>query len=211
MKKPNSFYVLYPEEEMIRRYINAIKILSDSKQRTEAHITVRGPYKKRLSNELIKNYSNVISGESLIISDVQNFFAFNQNTVYFKCSHNDNLKKIWNKITYNSFTPHITLYDGGDRNFAIKLYNKLARGFEPFNYKVKELSYLEPKSNDAIGLYRLINVFKFNDFVDLINKQIDRNEIDNIANEKKLEYIHLISQKIFTEYGINATANNKYT
>jgi uncharacterized radical SAM superfamily protein len=46
---PKNFYVLYPKDKKIKDTLNAIKILSDNSQRTAAHITVRGPYSKKLT------------------------------------------------------------------------------------------------------------------------------------------------------------------
>lgn len=62
---------------------------------------------------------------SLYFSKVGNFFDYGQNTVFFKCDDNKNLRKIWKKKGYKDFKPHITLYDGKNKEFAQKLFGKL--------------------------------------------------------------------------------------
>lgn len=63
-----SFYVAYPKDSHLRECLNALKVLADDTQRTEAHITVRGSYKKRLQENFIEKYLKIISGEELSIS-----------------------------------------------------------------------------------------------------------------------------------------------
>ena len=98
-------------------------------------------------------------GETINISAVDNFFEFNQNTVFFKIDENEKLRKIWKKVTYNDFKPHITIYDGKDRQYAIKLFNALRHNFSPFLYRVEKLNWLEPKDNDELKLFHLKSIF----------------------------------------------------
>ncbi|MBA5248600.1 MAG: hypothetical protein FE834_03570, partial [Gammaproteobacteria bacterium] len=92
---PKNFYVLYPKNKKIVDTLNAIKILSDDSQRTAAHITVRGPYSKKLAQSTVDTYSKDIANTSLHFSEVDNFFEYGQNTVFFKCDDNEKLRKIW--------------------------------------------------------------------------------------------------------------------
>lgn len=201
MIKSKSFYVLYPHEDRIRLFLNSLKLLCDFSQRTEAHITVRGPYKIKLSTDIINNLNIVIKNEILYISSVDNFFPFsNQNTVFFKCEENDNLKKIWNKLTYNDFKPHITMYDGKDSSYAVEIFNILSRNFKPFKYEVEALSYLEPKSKDSLGLFTLSNNFDFSFFQENIETNIDSDTIRDIKKSDRLSLIDSLSKKMFNEF-----------
>ena len=65
MKKDFSFYVLYPKSQYVRQLLNALKLVCDYKQRTEAHITVRGPYKKA-GDEVIDVQNLIIKGSYFI-------------------------------------------------------------------------------------------------------------------------------------------------
>lgn len=198
MKKPTSFYVLYPSNKNLRNLLNALKVIADENQRTEAHITVRGPYVKKLSKKDVKKFSDIISNEVLSISKVDNFFAFNQNTVFFNCEENENLKAIWKKITYNDFKPHITIYDGNDREFAIKLFKKLASDFRPFKYRVSGLTWLEPKSNDELKLFYLKTITDYDNVLKDILK-ISKSDIDfsALSQTKRLFKITKIAKRLY--------------
>jgi hypothetical protein len=200
MKKPSSFYVVYPSNQHLRNLLNALKLIADESQRTEAHITVRGPYVKKLSKNDVKKFSTIISNEVLNISKVDNFFAFNQNTVFFSCDENENLKAIWKKITYNDFKPHITIYDGDNRDFAIKLFKILASNFKPFKYRVSDLSWLEPKSNDELKLYSLKSISDYNSVLENI-LNIPKKDIDfpKLTQIRRLNKISKIAERLFAD------------
>lgn len=200
MSKNNSFYVLYSKDKNVRDYLNSIKLLCDYNQRTEAHITVRGPYKNKLSSEIIETQNSIIKNEKLIISNVENFFPFNnQNTVFFKCDDNENLKKIWKKITYNEFRPHITMYDGKDFNFAQNIFSILTANFKPFIYEVDKLSFLEPKGKDSLGLYSLKNVFDYSFFKEVLDVKISIESLTSLKNVERLNLIEKLSKILFNE------------
>ncbi len=198
MKKPSSFYVVYPSSQDLRNLLNALKFIADENQRTEAHITVRGPYVKKLSKNDVKKFSDIISNEILNISKVDNFFAFNQNTVFFSCDENESLKAIWKKITYNEFKPHITIYDGNDRDFAIKLFKILASDFKQFKYRISDLSWLEPKTNDELKLYYLKSITDYNNVLENILK-ISKRDIDfsKLTQATRLNKISKIAKRIY--------------
>lgn len=192
MKKNSIFYVLYPRDKEIQKILDAVKVLSDDSQRTSAHITVRGPYKRQLNAQYIKSFSEIISNEFLRVSKVDNFFSDNQNTVFFKCDESDKLKSIWKKLTYKDFSPHITLYDGEDKKFAINLFNTLKENFHPFDFQVKELSCL--KSENTMPLLKLKTTFDFDIFKNLLGINID--DIDSLDKNDNLSYIDTISKNI---------------
>ena len=210
MKIPISFYVAYPKNERLKNLLNSLKILADSSQRTEAHITVRGPYKKKLSENDLKKFSDIISGETLTISKVDNFFAYNQNTVFFKCEENDKLRKIWKKITYNEFKPHITIYDGENNDFAYKLYNILSRDFSPLYYEIEKLSWLEPKSSDKLKLFHLNSTFDYNVLNNILDTNFNSISINNISIDDKLLLIEKVCNHLYIDSnGYKNTIANK--
>ncbi|SMN12254.1 hypothetical protein SPBRAN_470 [uncultured Candidatus Thioglobus sp.] len=201
------FYVLYPKDKRIKNALNAIKILSDDSQRTAAHITVRGPYSNRLAQLQVDTYSDDIADTLLHFSKVGNFFDYGQNTVFFKCDDNHNLRKIWNKRGYKDFKPHITLYDGTDKNFALKLFDKLKQGFQPFDCKVDKLSYLEPKPSDGdeMEFYRhrlKQEFFNFEYFKDVLNIDLDKEKIKAIDESHKLDYISKLNTQLYKKVSV---------
>ncbi|CAC9624465.1 hypothetical protein [uncultured Gammaproteobacteria bacterium] len=197
---PKNFYVLYPKNEKIKDTLNAIKILSDDSQRTAAHITVRGPYSKKLAKSRVDGYSKGIANTLLHFSEVANFFDYGQNTVFFKCDDNEKLRKIWKKTGYKDFKPHITLYDGTDKVFAKKLFERLQQSFKSFDFKVDCLSFLESKSSDEMDFYRqrlkqdLVN---YQYFKDVLNIDIDKDKIKTIDEHHKLNYISKLNAQLY--------------
>ncbi|CAC9457807.1 hypothetical protein BSPLISOX_2556 [uncultured Gammaproteobacteria bacterium] len=197
---PKKFYVLYPKDKKIVDTLNAIKILSDDSQRTAAHITVRGPYSKKLTKSKVDAYSEDIANTSLHFSEVANFFDCGQNTVFFKCDDNEKLRKIWNKKGYKDFKPHITLYNGTDEVFAKKLFERLQQNFKSFDFKVDRLSFLESKSSDDMDFYRqrlkqdLVNYECFKDILDV---DMDKEKIKTIDEYRKLNYISKFNAQLY--------------
>ncbi len=198
MRKSSSFYVVYPANQKLRNLLNALKVIADENQRTEAHITVRGPYVKKLSKKDVQKFSSIVANEVLNISSVDNFFAFNQNTVFFSCEENESLKAIWRKITYNEFRPHITIYDGSDREFAVKLYKILSSEFRPFGYRISALSWLEPKDSDEFKFYHLKSIPDYNNVLEDILK-ISKEAIDfpKLTPQRRLNKIAKIAKRLY--------------
>jgi len=197
---PKNFYVLYPKNKKIVDTLNAIKILSDDSQRTAAHITVRGPYSKKLAQSTVDTYSKDIANTSLHFSEVDNFFEYGQNTVFFKCDDNEKLRKIWKKTGYKDFKPHITLYDGADKIFAKKLFERLQQNFKSFDFKVDQLSFLESKTSGEMLFYRqrlkqdLVN---YEYFKDILNINIDEEKIKTINESDRLDYISKFNTQLY--------------
>lgn len=196
----NLFYVVYPKNTELRNLLNAIKLMADITQRTEAHITVRGPYKKRLNSDLIDKYSTIISGENLKISGISNFFAYGQNTVFFKCDDNQALRKIWNKITYNEFKPHITIYDGDNEEFAYKLYREISSHFKPFLFEVDKLETLEPKNRYSLEFYRLSNSFDYSTLSNIFNEDFSKSFIKKLPDNKKIQYTKNLCNYLYNNF-----------
>lgn len=202
---PKNFYVLYTKDKAIEDMLNAIKNFSDDSQRTSAHITVCGPYSRKLPQLKVDSFSKKISNTLLRFSGVGNFFNYGQNTVFFKCDDNKGLRKIWKKTGYKDFKPHITLYDGDDKEFAKKLFNKLQQNFKPFDFKVDKLSYLESKSSDEMEFYRhrlkqdLVN---FEHLKSILKIDLNKEKIKAIDECSKLDYISKFNTQLYQRISI---------
>jgi len=197
-----SFYVIYPSNDNVRIYINAIRVIAEENQRTQVHITVRGPYKKRLSELKEKEYSSLIQGEKLIVNGIGNFFELNQNTIFFECEENLKLKKIWKKTSYMEYKPHITIYDGKDRDFAHDLYNVLEKNFKAFPFIVNELSWLEPKDKEKLELFHLKTVIDFGSLSNELGQSLNLSIIEKLSNVERLNFISILSEKLYKSESI---------
>lgn len=192
-----SFYVTYPSNENVRNLINAIRVIAEENQRTQVHITVRGPYKKRISGKKIKELSYVINGEQIKVIDVDNFFDSNQNTVFFRCEVNLNLKKVWEKKSYKEYNPHITIYNGLDNFFAREIFKVLKQDFKPFKYQIDGLSWLEPKSKEKLELFHLKSVIDFKKMSEILGCEINLTTIKNMNQKDRIKFVSKLSKKLY--------------
>jgi len=192
-----SFYVTYPSNENVRNLINAIRVIAEENQRTQVHITVRGPYKKRISGKKIKELSYVINGEQIKVIDVDNFFNSNQNTVFFRCEMNSNLKKVWKKTSYKEYNPHITIYNGLDNFFAREIFKVLKQDFKPFKYQINELSWLEPTSKEKLELFHLKAVIDFKKMSEILGCEINLTTIKNMNQKDRIKFVSKLSKKLY--------------
>ena len=192
-----SFYVTYPADENVKLFINAIRVIADENQRTQVHITVRGPYKKRLGEEKEKEFSSIIKGEEIQVNSVGNFFESNQNTVFFKCAESLNLKKIWMKTSYKDYNPHITIYDGNDNIFASKIYSVLNEKFIPFSFPIEKLSWLEPKDKEKLELFHLKTIVDFEKISTLLGFNLDISSLTRLSKTERIQFISILSEKLY--------------
>lgn len=194
-----AFYVVYPYSENIRLLVNAIRVIAEENQRTQVHITVRGPYRKRLGHTKEEKYSSTIQGKTIQVKGVSNFFSSNQNTVFFDCEENPDLRKIWKKTTYKDYNPHITLYDGKDNIFAHELFEVLKRDFKAFSFKINEISWLEPKNKEKLALFHLKNIVDFDNLSLELGHDLKLSIIGDLSNAERLNYISVLSKKLYDQ------------
>ncbi len=113
------FYVIYVEDKRIGSCLDAVRLLCDPSKRTRAHITVRGPYSRKLGVQHVRRFNKVLQGETVRIGEPGSFFEHGQNTVFLRCE-SPSLQSVWHKPDYG-YNPHLTLYDGDSRLFAEEL------------------------------------------------------------------------------------------
>jgi 2'-5' RNA ligase len=181
------FYVIYIKDEILGRYLNAIRYIGNPKEKNDAHITVRGPYNRPLTN--IKRYNDIISNEEIIIKSVGTFFGEKQNTVFLTCEATK-LKEVWHKSDYE-YNPHIALYDGNSRQFAESLVAILNSHLINFSFKVDKLSLLKSEKGQADYKLRLnTNLMYINN---KINKNLSYQDIDNLDIKSRVEIIDALT------------------
>jgi hypothetical protein len=139
------FYVVYVSEPIVAGCLNAIRLLAEGKVKHPAHITLMGPYDGPRSDEA--TLSQKIVGQSVRIYSNGTFFSEAQNTVFLKatCPVFDVL---WDKPTISDFTPHLTLYDGGDRWYANEISQILYGSRIDLTFQADGLSPLQTPSRN---------------------------------------------------------------
>ena len=192
-----SFYVVYPSDDTIRLYINAIRVIAEENQRSQVHITMRGPYKKQLPKKKLEELSTLIKGEEIFVINVGNFFNSNQNTVFFTCAETDNLRKVWKKTTYTDFNPHLTIYDGDDNEYAKQLYSILKEQFVPYSFHIQELSWLEPKNKEKLELFHLKTLIDFDKISSIIDFDLNYSTLQVLDKNERLKFISILAKKLY--------------
>jgi hypothetical protein len=147
------FYVLHIREKELADCVDAIRFICNPAEKQRAHLTVRGPYRKRINTTAI---SRKIVGEIVSIDSVGNFFDSGQNTVFFRCSAAD-LKSVWSKPHY-PFNPHITLYDSNSSEFAHRLFAVMSKYSYRMKFQADHLEAIESrKGQDSLSLALAFN------------------------------------------------------
>lgn len=94
---------------------------SEKPRATTVHITLRGPYKELPQYEELQNFSDLIRQEGVLISGVGTFSDDKTNVVFLRVQ-NPKLRKLLWKPDFprlkHGFHPHITIYEGKDREKA---------------------------------------------------------------------------------------------
>ena len=120
---------------------------------TGIHITVRGPYVDPLKADDIKPFQEILKNDTVIISGVGRFENQSNHVVYLhiECEH---LIGIWSKRDYPistyGFNPHISLYEGNDKQLANRIEGFLLS--ENIVLKTKEF-VLTPYVSKQLSLF----------------------------------------------------------
>jgi len=134
------YYVVYLADPFVQSCLDLIRYLAEWSEKTPAHITVRGPYARRLPEKVEHNINKQISGVNINVLGIAAFFENSQNTVYLRCSAPE-LSQVWYKPNY-PFNPHLTLYDGNDRAFAEELLSGLNSCSKQFAVSARGVDYI---------------------------------------------------------------------
>ena len=131
------FYVIYFDDSRLQHSLDAMRFIANPKEKTPAHVTVRGPYhRKHNFCELNKK----IAGMEILAKGTGAFFNERQNTVFIAC-HGDKFREVWKKQDFD-FNPHITIYDGSSRDFAEMLFDRLSQLSIQFRFMASKLTPL---------------------------------------------------------------------
>ena len=118
---PNFIFLEFLDSEINALLSGLRHEFGNSETETDIHITVRGPYYKRISKKDITKYERIICDDPILIHGVDIFRNRTENIVYIRV-HSNSLKKIWWKpdfpINEFGFNPHISLHRTPDVEFA---------------------------------------------------------------------------------------------
>ena len=139
---PKLIYVIFVNTGVIGACLDAIRLLASPDAKRFSHVTVRGPYDRALKEPLITDLNSLLKGKSILIDGAGNFFRDGQNTVFFTC-RGGGLKDVWEKTEFSDFNPHVTIYDGNDRELASQIFSIVANYSYSINCGEDKLSEIE--------------------------------------------------------------------
>jgi hypothetical protein len=190
------FYVLYICDPELSDCVDAIRLLANPAEKSAAHLTVRGPYQRKLP---MGRLNEKISGKTIFVDKVGNFFQEHQNTVFFSCFSPD-LPLVWKKSDFG-FNPHITVYDGKSESFAKRLYSVLRRHRYSFRFTAGRLEpFVSVRKQDG---FRLQLTFNSHLVSEILGQRVTAGDIPNLNVMHRLEFIGAIcshiSKRFFTD------------
>jgi 2'-5' RNA ligase len=140
------FYVLYVPDPVLGTLLDSIRLICNPQEKLKSHVTVRGPYSKRLGG--LKELNQRIRGQSVYVTGTGSFESARQNTVFLHC-YAEFLEQIWKKPDYSEYNPHMTLYDGASREFADALKRILREYDLRFSFEVSGLEAISSSRGQA--------------------------------------------------------------
>jgi hypothetical protein len=176
------FYVVHIKDKVLSDVLEAIRFLCNPTEKQRAHVTVRGPYKRRID---VKGLNRKIAGDTIVIDGVGNFFDVGQRTVFFRCSSPE-LKNVWNKSDY-PFNPHVTLYDNDSETFARHLFEVVSRYKYYLKFRVEELEAIQPRRGQSS--FSLALAFNSELVRSVVGRGITAEDARSLSENRRLDLV----------------------
>ena len=189
------FYGVYISDKRIAGALEAIRFLMQPDAVRFAHITVRGPYQRRLSDTFIsKELTPRVRNWEVVLVQPGCFFSATQNTVYLNVELGQ-LRQLWHKPHYPTGVAHLTLYDGGDPKAARALFELVSRHHWNIRVGVSGLRLIDEKHSVEGTLFDLLKGF-MDAFASLFSsRSVVPSEVTALDIDRRLEMIqHVIVQ-----------------
>lgn len=197
MSRKKYFFLVYPESGYLRSLLDCIRLIVDPAQSNYAHITLKGPYNRRVEKVLQRD-NKLIAGKWLQIRGAGHFFNEKQSTVFLSCARTSELENIWKskrKKSFKQFNPHLTIYDGNDRGFAERLLVVLSKFDLTFDFQIKSLTLYESKSSKS-SLFNLQSEINSINISELIEFDLEKKNLFHLDNDKRLELVEKLCVRL---------------
>jgi hypothetical protein len=128
-------------DEKIARLFDLARLILQPDFARPSHITLRGPYPQK------SNISENFIGKDVGVLQVRRpgtFFEGTQNTVFLDIEISG-IADIWRKPDYPNGVPHLTIYDGKDRNFAWVIFRALSMHKWKLSLNSSPMHFLDAK------------------------------------------------------------------
>lgn len=128
---PRFIFLELLDEEVNDILNNLRNIFCGKREKSNIHITVRGPYYGQIRSSDIDRYQSILKNHSPLLIGGTGIFKNSKEYIVYVKVVNDGLKKIWWKPDYPprifGFNPHVTIYKGPDKEFANSIYTFLKK------------------------------------------------------------------------------------
>ena len=132
------------------------------------------------------------------------FFGDEQNTVFIQCQ-SDRLREVWKKQDFE-FNPHITLYDGSSRQFAVALLDRLKSVRIEFRFLIDELRPLESFKGQASSWLR--DSFDEEFAKRVIGQSVKAKDADKMSDEHRISLIEMFARNLYSYSTMSAHVAN---
>lgn len=148
------FLFMYPYEADVRSLLSLAVFALNPNERWPAHVTVAGPFNNR--PRVRAKFEGHVPAFCLGIG---NFFNQGLNTVYLHIGVR-NLDRVWRKPDFSGDpVPHLSLYNGQDRDFALQVYSEMNLLKPWFSFSATGLTLVTSISGQSVtALREQINV-----------------------------------------------------
>jgi 2'-5' RNA ligase len=198
------FYVVYIREEPYRTVLNGIRVLANPKEKHSAHITVQGPFLRRRPESKVREFDAIISGKEVSVEGVDSFFFPGQSTVFLR-GVGEELRDVWRKPHYG-YNPHITLYDGADREMAEQILSAVKSAQVFFRFRVRGLEELVVNGQRDLALAYSIDY----DLLELYAKcRLDQSILSNMNCTDRVRLIARLAPFLGSERPVLAESASK--
>ncbi|MBE2288086.1 MAG: hypothetical protein IAE95_00930 [Chitinophagaceae bacterium] len=193
------FYVIYIADDNLRTLIDGMRLFADMNQKYSAHITVRGPYESKddYTPPSFYGWEREIADTHILVSGIDTFFNIKQSTIFFKCE-SEELRGIWWKKHFAHYSPHITIYDRNDKEYANEILCELEKHQFNFSFKVAALEKLisdskrYPKTQTRL-FGQLINTINYELLSGILGFQVDKFFIETANKRTRLDCINRLA------------------
>ena len=176
------FYVVHFDDQRLQTSLDAMRFIANPKEKTPAHITVRGPYSRPYN---LCGLERKIQGAEVVADGTEAFFQEGQNTVFIRC-YSERIREVWKKKDFG-FNPHITIYDGSSRDLARMLLDRLGRLPIQFRFFVSKLLPLESHKGQYSAWLR--QSFDEEFASEIVGYPLRISEIDALSPERRVSLI----------------------
>ena len=190
------FYGIYLKNSSLSSALDVIRFLSEPSGMRFSHITLRGPYAKKLPTAWLHEKNKAIRGErSVLLRHPGNFFSFGQCTVFFEIDLRS-LTRLWNKPDFPRGVPHLTVYDGKDRALAEQLFSMLQQYSWNIEVEVSDFRLIEPKFKpDEVLIKSFVGFFE--QFQQHVGVMKDVSSVHLMGTDQRLRLIRKVLDGMF--------------